>query len=230
MTHLIHNFGQDLWYIPSNLMYIDRLLLDDGMQELHSAPFKRQPAMTNKGGPEQDAEGIQIRPVVLRNGLGSTSLLRGKITHSLFYFPLLPLGQISYLDNETTRAAQTLQRNGAVPKMGEADDTGMGIYMERVWADLTMDDASFVEGFEAVGCADSEFEKGGEVHDVPRFSAGGTLVFRLSIIGGDRGGVVLDLVDLDSTGAGGRRSTRGEEELPWGGGVLKEGIWVWGSL
>ena len=153
-------------------MYMGGLLLDDGMQELHGAPFKGQPAMTNKGCPEQDAEGIQIRPMVLRNGLGSTRLLRGKITHGLFYFPLLPLGQIAYLDNKTARTAQTLQRDGTVPKMGKADDTGMGIYVEGVWADLTMYDTGFVEGFEAVGCANSEFEKRGEVHDVPRFGAG----------------------------------------------------------
>ena len=172
MTHLIHNFGQDLWDIPSNLMYRGGLLLDDGMQELHGAPFEGQPAMTNKGRPKQDAEGIQIGPVVLCNGLGSTSLFRGKITHGLFYFPLFPLGQVAYLDNEVTRAAQTLQRDRTVPKMGEADDPGMGIYMEGVWADFAMDDAGFVEGFEAVGCADSKFEKGGEVHDVPRFGAG----------------------------------------------------------
>ena len=125
--------------------------------------------MANQQRPKKHPKGIQIRPVVFRNRLRRASLLRGKVTHRLFDFPLLPLGQLTRLDDEAARAAEPLEGDGAVPKMGEADDARVCVYVERVGADLAVDDARLVECLEAVGRADGKFEEGGEVHDVPGF-------------------------------------------------------------
>ena len=136
--------------------------------------------MANKQRPKQHAKGIQIRPVVLRNGLRRAGLLRGKVAHRLFDLPLLPLGQLARLDDEAARAAEALEGDGAVPKMREAHDARVRVDVERVGADLAVDDARLVERLEAVR---RELEEGGEVHDVPGLGVARALVLCVPVHG-----------------------------------------------
>ena len=204
-------------------MYVHRLLLYDRMQELHRTPLKGQPAVANKERPKQHAKGIQIRPVVLRNRLRRAGLLRGQVAHRLLDLPLLPLGQLARLDDEAARAAEALERDGAVPKVREAHDARVRVDVERVGADLAVDDARLVERLEAVRRADGELEEGGEVHDVPGLGVARALVLCVPVHGEARAVYVLDLHSAAPD------LTAGKEQIAWGRDALKEtvggGVW-----
>jgi hypothetical protein len=138
------------------------------MQQLHRAPLEREAAMTDKERPKEHAERIEIRPVILRDGLGRASLLRGEVAHRLLDLALLALGQLARLDDEAAGPAEALEGDGAVAKVGEADGPRVHVDVERIGPDLAVDEAGLVERLEGVRRAHGELEERREVDGIAR--------------------------------------------------------------
>ena len=76
-TDLVDNQSQHLGHVPADLVHGHRPLLDDGVQELEGAALEGERAAADEQRPEEDAERVQVRALVLGRRLHPASLLGG---------------------------------------------------------------------------------------------------------------------------------------------------------
>ena len=120
-------------------MYRHGRLLHDCVEEFEGIAFEWHLSSAYEQRPEEDAEGVEIRSVILGHRLIAARLLRREIAERLLHSKLLVF--MEGIDDEGGWGAKVLEGDGPVAEVDEAHETGVGVEVERVRANFAMEDA-----------------------------------------------------------------------------------------